>query len=107
MTCKDRGTEDVELARKPGEGRKTGKGQHEERHGCSEKGAFESQSGKITIVFPRAVLVRQTGEHGKGPDGHKCIGYQIKQQRRSSPLLSRSEEHTSELQSLRHLVCHL
>src|SRR5262245_62927856 len=68
-----------------------------------------------STLFPYTTLFRSGGESGQGKQAdisHEALirGWpQLKKwldERRASEL-TRSEEHTSELQSLRHLVCRL
>src|ERR1035438_3992598 len=51
-----------------------------------------------STLFPYTTLFRSVAGAGVVEQGHLC---------RLTPELDRSEEHTSELQSLRHLVCRL
>src|ERR1035438_10688512 len=51
-----------------------------------------------STLFPYTTLFRSGGDHHGGDDGGEDEG---------EDLPARSEEHTSELQSLRHLVCRL
>src|SRR5262245_8394266 len=54
-------------------------------------------SRQHAVLRIRAEVVRAAREY---LDGHGFLGF-------DAPILTRSEEHTSELQSLRHLVCRL
>src|SRR5437899_8363596 len=54
---------------------------------------------------PRANGLEQLGEEGAAK--HRDLGIRVALQRVDRERQARSEEHTSELQSLRHLVCRL
>src|SRR5205814_5261816 len=57
-----------------------------------------------STLFPYTTLFRS--EHLPSSMAHAC-GYTVRGSSHATPVKMRSEEHTSELQSLRHLVCRL
>src|SRR5436853_2739003 len=67
-----------------------------------------------STLFPYTTLFRSVGREGNSmrvavsTDGtEETPGLTVRVHTPSSPATDRSEEHTSELQSLRHLVCRL
>src|SRR5437899_9931843 len=66
----------------------------------------------ISPLFPYTTLFRSLGRSGPRDGGLRLTGHRRAQdrsdaRRRRGPRAVRSEEHTSELQSLRQLVCRL
>src|SRR5262245_62904549 len=60
----------------------------------------------ISTLFPYTTLFRSEWKAAPTPSGRSCRITSAPAARARSPV-ARSEEHTSELQSLRHLVCRL
>src|SRR2546425_5925679 len=69
-----------------------------------------------STLFPYTTLFRSrhagahAAHHGRGIDvSHRVglVGYQLRHRGRAAAFQDRSEEHTSELQSLAYLVCRL
>src|SRR5687768_17811385 len=67
--------------------------------------SFATCSTPATVDFRRKLTMQhwETGKYLGAVDEHTALG----EQRYNGLLLSRSEEHTSELQSRLHLVCRL
>src|SRR5438045_5532069 len=70
---------------------------------CRAAAAREYSDGTGQLVFGKRI----SGFSGRGARPACQHGKRLPAVRRRARRLSRSEEHTSELQSLRHLVCRL
>src|ERR1035441_10807503 len=81
--------------------------------GAGDGNAAEPSLLALSDSASRQVPQRICGAHGQGPHASACrLRYEARDLgpcgfRRRSARDQRSEEHTSELQSLRHLVCRL
>src|SRR5437899_10207088 len=61
-----------------------------------------------TTLFRSPTIPRLAGAaHSRSPASHPCSARSRTTSQGGDAVLDRSEEHTSELQSLRHLVCRL